>query len=69
VESQIFRFGLFRLDAATRELRREDTLVHLQAQPAQVLLCLVARAGEVVAREELRQAIWGNETFVDFDRA
>jgi len=63
-----FRFGLFRFDVATRELRREDTLVHLQAQPAQVLACLIERAGEVVSREDLRTAVWGGGTFVDFDR-
>jgi len=63
-----FRFGLFRFDAATRELRREDTLVHLQAQPAQVLACLIELAGEVVSREDLRAAVWGGGTFVDFDR-
>jgi TolB-like protein len=29
---------------------------------------LVERAGQVVTREEIRKALWGNETFVDFDR-
>ncbi|HYA96634.1 MAG TPA: winged helix-turn-helix domain-containing protein [Methylomirabilota bacterium] len=62
-----FRFGLFELDSATGELRREGTLVKLQPQPAQLLACLVERAGEVVSREDLRQAVWGAETFVDFD--
>jgi len=28
----------------------------------------VERAGQVVTREEIRKALWGNETFVDFDR-
>ncbi|HKF53152.1 MAG TPA: winged helix-turn-helix domain-containing protein [Candidatus Acidoferrales bacterium] len=63
-----FRFSIFEFDAAKRELRRDGTVVRLQAQPAQVLACLLASAGEVVSREELRQAIWGSETFVDFDR-
>jgi DNA-binding winged helix-turn-helix (wHTH) protein/TolB-like protein len=63
-----FRFGLFSFDAATQELRREETLVRLQAQPAQVLACLIERAGKVVSREELRNAVWGDGTFVDFDR-
>jgi len=63
-----FRFGLFMFDAATRELRREQMLIHLQSQPAQVLGCLIERAGQVVSREELRNAVWGNGTFVDFDR-
>jgi len=66
--SEYFRFGLFRFDVATRELRREDALVHLQAQPAQVLLCLLEHAGHVVSREELHKIVWGSETFVDFDR-
>ena len=63
-----FRFGLFEFDAATRELRREGALLRLQSQPAQVLCCLVEHAGKVVSREELHRAVWGGETFVDFDR-
>src|SRR6266700_2358435 len=63
-----FRFGLFSFNAATQELRREETLVHLQAQPAQVLACLIERAGQIVSREELRNVVWGGGTFVDFDR-
>ena len=63
-----FRFGLYEFNTATRELRREGALVHLQAQPAQVLGCLIERAGEVVSRDELRATVWGSETFVDFER-
>lgn len=63
-----FRFGLFEFDVATRELRREGALLRLQSQPAQVLCCLVEHAGKVVSREELHRAVWGGETFVDFDR-
>lgn len=64
-----FRFGLFEFDTAGGELRREGTLVRLQSQPAQVLSCLVERNGEVVSRESLREAVWGNGTFVDFERS
>ena len=62
------RFGVFDFDSATGELRREGAPVRLQAQPAQVLGLLLAGRGEVVTRESLRAAIWGNDTFVDFDR-
>lgn len=62
-----FRFGLFEFDAAALELRREGVLVHLQSQPAQVLGCLIGRANQVVSRDDLRNAVWGNGTFVDFD--
>jgi DNA-binding winged helix-turn-helix (wHTH) protein/TolB-like protein len=67
MESGRVRFGLFEFDAATQELRREGVLVRLQSQPAQVLNCLIERAGQVVTRDELCKAVWGNETFVDFD--
>src|SRR5215467_8334133 len=62
------QFGLFEFYPATRELYRDGVRLRLQAQPAQVLELLVAKAGEIVTRESLRQAIWGTETFVDFDR-
>jgi DNA-binding winged helix-turn-helix (wHTH) protein/TolB-like protein len=62
------RFGLFELDPATGDLRREGRPVRLQPQPARVLALLVSRAGEVVSREELRQQIWNDGTFVDFER-
>ncbi len=63
-----YRFGLYEFNSATRELRREGKLVRMQGQPAQVLGCLIARAGQVVSREELREAIWHGDTFVDFER-
>ncbi|MGH9732199.1 MAG: winged helix-turn-helix domain-containing protein [Candidatus Acidiferrales bacterium] len=68
MDSRRIRFGLFEFDVATRELRREGVVVRLQSQPGQVLGCLLGRAGQVVSREELRNAVWGGETFVDFDR-
>lgn len=61
-------FGMFSFDLSTRELRRDGEIVKLQSQPAQVLAVLVEHAGEVVTREVLRQAIWGDDTFVDFDK-
>jgi DNA-binding winged helix-turn-helix (wHTH) protein/TolB-like protein len=61
-------FGLFVFDPASGALTREGTPVRLQPQPARVLAILVSRAGEVVPREELRQLIWNDGTFVDFER-
>jgi DNA-binding winged helix-turn-helix (wHTH) protein/TolB-like protein len=61
-------FGAFSFDTAARELRRDGEVVKLQSQPAQVLAVLIEHAGEVVTRDALRQAIWGDETFVDFDK-
>lgn len=61
-------FGPFTFDSTARELRHKGEIVKLQSQPAQVLAVLVEHAGEIVTRETLRQAIWGEETFVDFDK-
>jgi len=66
-KARIFRFGLFELDLAARELRRSGTKVRLQDRPFDVLTILVERAGEVVSREEFRQRLWPADTFVDFD--
>ena len=66
-QPQRIRFGLYEFNPATNELRREGNPVRLAAQPAQVLGVLLSHAGEVVTRETLRQAVWGNDTFVDFD--
>lgn len=63
-----FRFGLFEFNAATGELRREGSLVRLQPQPALLLAYLLDHAPELVSRDDLRSAIWGDATFVDFDR-
>lgn len=63
-----FRFGLFELDADGTELRREGRVVSLQGQPRHVLSYLVRNANRTVSREELRKAIWDDQTFVDFER-
>jgi len=68
MEYERFRFGLFEFNSATRELRREGLLIRLQSQPTQVLACLIERPGQVVSRDDLRKALWGDDTFVDFDR-
>lgn len=67
-ESGRFRFGLFEFDATALELRREGVLVRLQSQPAHVLACLIEHANQVVSRDDLRKAVWGDETYVDFER-
>jgi DNA-binding winged helix-turn-helix (wHTH) protein/TolB-like protein len=62
------RFGQFVFDADAGALTREGVPVRLPPQPARVLTLLIARAGEVVSREQLHQQIWGGDTFVDFER-
>ena len=62
-------FDRFEFDPATLELRSGGAPIALQQQPARVLALLLERPGELVTRDELRQAIWGDDTFVDFNRS
>ena len=62
------RFGPFVLDARTEELRRDGEVVPIARQPFRLLLALARRPGELVTREELCREVWGEGTFVDFER-
>ena len=61
------RFENFEFEPNTGELYRDSRLVHLQEHPRQVLLALLERPGDVVTREQLRERLWGADTFVDFE--
>jgi Tol biopolymer transport system component/DNA-binding winged helix-turn-helix (wHTH) protein len=63
----VIRFDVFELDLRAGVLRRKGRPVKLQEQPFRILALIAGRAGDVVAREELRQLLWPADTFVDFD--
>jgi TolB-like protein/DNA-binding winged helix-turn-helix (wHTH) protein/Tfp pilus assembly protein PilF len=62
-----YRFGRFELDVRSRELRKDGIRLRLQDQPFEVLSMLLERPGEVLTRDELRQRLWPEGTFVDFE--
>jgi Tol biopolymer transport system component/DNA-binding winged helix-turn-helix (wHTH) protein len=61
------RFADFEADFRTQELRKEGVRVKLPQQSFQILQILLERPGELVTRNELRQALWPGDTVVDFD--
>jgi DNA-binding winged helix-turn-helix (wHTH) protein/tetratricopeptide (TPR) repeat protein len=63
------RFGVFELDVAAGELRRQGQIVRLQHQPLQLLIALVEQAGGVVTRDELKRRLWPDGITVDFDQS
>lgn len=63
-----YQFGAFEFDAQSKELRKNGRLVAIEPQPARALALLLSRADEVITRDELRLAVWGPDTHVDFDR-
>ena len=65
--SGVISFGSFQLDPETGSLEKHGVGVRLPRQPARILKILAQRAGEVVTREELRDELWGSDTFVDFE--
>src|SRR6266446_4223085 len=62
------RFGMFEADLEAGDLRRKGFRLKLQNQPFRLLAVLLERPGELVTREELRERIWTDNTFVDFER-
>jgi uncharacterized protein (DUF433 family) len=62
------RFADFELDPDAATLVRGGRRVRIQPQPLRVLTILVERAGDVVSRDDLRNAVWGQATFVEFDQ-
>jgi Tol biopolymer transport system component/DNA-binding winged helix-turn-helix (wHTH) protein len=63
----VVRFGVFELDLQSGELRKAGILVGLQEQSLKILMELLERPGELVTREQLRQRLWPDGTFVDFE--
>lgn len=63
------RFGEFELDVAAAELRRNGVKLKLQPQPFRLLVLLASRAGTLVTRDEIRQELWPEGTYVDFDQS
>ena len=64
---RVVRFGVFEVDLRAGELFKQGIKIKLQQQPFRVLALLLEHPGEVVTREDLRQAIWPAGTFVEFD--
>jgi len=63
-----YSFGVFEFDAGTLELRKRGLLVRVRPQSLKLLALILSRAGELVSRDEIRDALWGGDTFVDFDQ-
>ena len=63
------RFDRFNVDLTSGKLQRSGLNVPIQGQPFQVLRLLLMANGEVVSREQMRAALWPEDTFVDFEHS
>jgi DNA-binding winged helix-turn-helix (wHTH) protein/tetratricopeptide (TPR) repeat protein len=64
----VVRFGVFEADLRSGELRKGGVKIKIQELPFQALKLFVSRPNEVLSREEIRQALWPDGVYVDFDR-
>jgi len=64
-----YRFGPFELNTAEESLARNGARVKVQDLPYRLLVMLLERPGEIVTREEVRQRLWPENTFVEFDNS
>src|ERR1700728_4192903 len=64
---RLYRFGPFELNTREESLARNGTRVKAQDLPYRLLVMLLERPGEIVTREEVRQRLWPENTFVEFD--
>lgn len=58
----------FRLDRDGYQLLDGSSRVRLEKQPMELLILLAERRGQLVTRDEIAAALWGNDVFVDTDR-
>ena len=58
----MYRFGSFQFDPREHELRRGGLRIKIQEQSFTALLKLLERPGQLVSRDDLRNAIWKADT-------
>jgi DNA-binding winged helix-turn-helix (wHTH) protein len=62
------RFGAHLFDLKTGTLWCGRTISDLQAQPARLLALLIEHPDQIVTRDQIREALWG-ETVVSYDQS
>ncbi|HEY4251335.1 MAG TPA: winged helix-turn-helix domain-containing protein [Roseomonas sp.] len=60
-----FAFGPFVFHALSRRLEKQGELVLLSSRAAELLLLLLTRAGELVTKDELQRAGWGDRVVAE----
>jgi len=59
-----YEFGPYQLSVNTRSLKRSGEMISLTPKAADILVILLARAGQLVEKEELLKEVWP-DTFVE----
>jgi DNA-binding winged helix-turn-helix (wHTH) protein len=67
IKARYVRFGPFCIDQQRQQVSRNGARLRLQGKVYQVLIVLLHKQGEVVTRDELKQALWPADTHVNYD--
>ena len=67
LSNSLILFDLFELDAKSGQLRRNGLPLDLSPQALRILVMLAERRGELVARKEIKEALWPGQSYGDFD--
>ena len=62
------RFDDFLLDFGRFQLSRAGCPLKLEGLPLQLLMFLVEKQGQLVTREQIADALWGKDVFVDVEQ-
>ena len=62
------RFAEFELDFSRFQLSCRGKPVHLEGLPLQLLMLLLDKQDQVVTRDEIAEALWGKDVFVDIEQ-
>jgi Tol biopolymer transport system component/DNA-binding winged helix-turn-helix (wHTH) protein len=69
IRRPVARFEDFEVNLETGEVWKAGRPLKVQDQPFRILAALLERQGQIVTRDELRQLIWPENNFGDFDHA
>ena len=64
----VYRFGDAELDVDRYELRCRQEVARLEKLPMELLTLLVVRQGQLVTRQEIVNALWGKDVFLDSEQ-
>jgi DNA-binding winged helix-turn-helix (wHTH) protein len=68
VPEKKIRFDDFLLDFGRFQLSRGGCPLKLEGLPLQLLMFLVEKQGQLVTREQIADALWGKDVFVDVEQ-
>src|SRR5271165_451098 len=65
MQISVLYFDQFELDLNSYELRKSGRVIKLEKLPMELLILLAEKQGQLVAREQIIQRLWGDDVFVD----